>query len=39
MTSTELDRIEAELNLVVPRSYREFMRSGMFGEGFEAPWI
>lgn len=37
MTATELDRIEAELNLVVPRSYREFMQSGSFGEGEGGP--
>lgn len=34
MTTDDLDRIEKELNLVLPRSYREFMQSGKFGEGY-----
>lgn len=34
MTSQDLDRIEKELNLVLPLAYREFMQSGKFGEGF-----
>ena|SRR5688572_9848831 len=33
MTAADLERIEKELNLILPRSYREFVRSGAFGEG------
>jgi hypothetical protein len=34
MTTGELERIEKELELVLPHSYREFMQSGKFGEGY-----
>lgn len=35
MTAAELDQIESELDLALPLSYREFMQSGKFGEGYE----
>ena len=35
MTPGDLERIEKELDLVLPRAYREFMQSGEFGEGDE----
>jgi hypothetical protein len=34
MTTGDLERIEKELKLVLPRSYREFMKSGKSGEGY-----
>ena len=37
MTADELDRIERELGLKLPGSYREFMQSGEFGEGSRGP--
>lgn len=35
MTAVDLDRIESELNLALPKAYRDFMQSGKFGEGDE----
>jgi hypothetical protein len=35
MTADDLERIEKELHLTLPRSYREFMQSGKFGEGYD----
>jgi hypothetical protein len=34
VNTSDLDRIEKELNLVLPRSYREFMQTGKFGEEY-----
>jgi len=35
MTIGNLERIEKELNLVLPPAYREFMQGGKFGGGYE----
>jgi hypothetical protein len=37
MTTADLDRIGQELNLVLPRSYREFMQNGKFGDSDDGP--